>query len=403
MQSKHTILTYAYHFLSESIILFLLMLPIFHFYYIDVETPYWTYLVVVVFMSLVFSFFTKKTNMYGIYILTAPICIGLFYLAGLPIVMSVLMSGLLIWRYLDIRRDTGLNRETTYLKWAVSITLILILIVKDIEIVIYALLLFLILMAGYIISHLVVVEKEKRKQFNHSLWGIIIGSFIIGTIGILFAFDFVRFLIVKVWELIRFLMLALIEFVASIILPLFDFKLDPPENELEMDGQVGGEFQDLIEGVSPGDHGDLMTYMYWALIAIIVGLLIFIVIRFFRRKFEVVSEEQNADQITYYELDVDLSHQNKRSLFERLKDRAQKRTMHPARKMVYQFEKKLAKREFGRRPYETIEEWLRRIQMDVDIYVYQKVRYGEQDVTQKELESLENDIKEMERKLEEEL
>lgn len=399
MQNKHVLVTYVYHFLSESIILFLLTVPIFHFY-VNVATPYWTYLGVVCVMCLVYTFYTKKTSIYGVYLLTAPVFIWLFYVVGIPIVMSVLFSGLLTWRYLDIRKDTGLNRESTYLRWAVSISLILVLMIKDMEIVIYALLIFLILMVGYLMSHLVVVEKEERKQFNHSLWGMIIGSFVLGAMSVLFAFDFVRFLISKVWAFIRYLLLVGIEFIASIVLAFFDFKLEAPENELKMEGQVGGEFQDLIEGVTPSDFGDLSTFMYWAFMTLIVGLLIFIVLRFIRRRFEIIGEDETAEQVSYYELDVDESEQTKPSLLERLKNRAQKRTIHPARKLVYQFEKKLAKHEYGRRSYETIEEWLKRIRMDVDISVYQKVRYGEHDVTEKELHDLRENIRKMERKLE---
>lgn len=61
---------------------------------------------------------------------------------------------------------------------------------------------------------------------------------------------------------------------------------------------------------------------------------------------------------------------------------------HPVRKMVHEFERKTMKQKIGRRKSETLNEWFERIGLGVSVNVYQKVRYGNLDVTEREMEML---------------
>lgn len=73
--------------------------------------------------------------------------------------------------------------------------------------------------------------------------------------------------------------------------------------------------------------------------------------------------------------------------------------MHPARKAVLHFEEFAKKQGLGRHSSETIEEWLTRIEVNTDIGIYQRVRYGDMEISEEELQQLKDELTEMETRL----
>lgn len=397
MQMNHRLWTYGYHLLAESMLLFLLMLPILRFIMGDGSVPYWTYLSIICIMTAVLTYLINKTLIYGTYIMLAPVWMFLFYLIGLPLVFSILCSVILTWRAIAIRSESELDREGLYLRVTIILTLLLAIFIHDIGVVIYGMLLCLILMIGYMMSHLFVIEYRERKQFQHRLWILVLGSFIFGAIIIVLAFDVVRYLLSQLWSIIQYVLLAIIEVLARIILPIFDVDLELPERELKLDGSVGGEFADLIEGITPSEV-NLVPYMYGFLIVLGAGLLIFIFYRYFKRTFHSENRMEQDYDVQYIDLASNDNLDHKASFFTQLKERILKRPNHPARMLVYQFEKK-----YPRFAHETVEEWLQRLQLESTIPIYQKVRYGDQEITKAELEKLKQELETMDKKLKGEL
>jgi hypothetical protein len=76
-----------------------------------------------------------------------------------------------------------------------------------------------------------------------------------------------------------------------------------------------------------------------------------------------------------------------------------KKPDHPVRRLVYDFEKRLAKTKFHRRKSETVENWLQRIGAASDLKIYQHVRYGMKTVDETEIELLKEELKSLEEKL----
>lgn len=73
---------------------------------------------------------------------------------------------------------------------------------------------------------------------------------------------------------------------------------------------------------------------------------------------------------------------------------------HPIRKLLYQFEVRLTKRGFGRQPHETIENWFTRLQLsDYNIQIYQKVRYGGEEVSEEEVRSFKKNLQQINEQL----
>src|SRR5699024_458814 len=138
MSKKHLNITYAYHFMSEAIIIFLFAIPILYLHYRWI--PYWSYLFTVVLLSVLFSIMAKHLTNYSIYIIVGLLLVPIFYFLNYPLIVNLLFSGLLIWRYINVRSRSmiDLNRENGYIILSIILATLGVIIVRDSEIVIYA-------------------------------------------------------------------------------------------------------------------------------------------------------------------------------------------------------------------------------------------------------------------------
>src|SRR5699024_3342506 len=132
--NRHPVVTYAYHFLSEALIIFLIAIPIMHYNYEFV--PYWAYFLTVIGFCLLFSLFTQRTTSYGVYIISAPLIIITFYLLQFPLELSVIFGVALTWRYINIRKETMLSRESSYIRWALVLSTLDVILINDRELIV---------------------------------------------------------------------------------------------------------------------------------------------------------------------------------------------------------------------------------------------------------------------------
>ncbi|MFA1819120.1 hypothetical protein ACDX78_02755 [Virgibacillus oceani] len=388
MQNNHPNLTYAYHFLSETIILFLLVLPFLHHRFIWV--PYGSYILTAVVVCIVFSILAKFTVSYLWYILLAPFLFMAFYLLDYPLVLVILFTGVFIWRYIDIRNEEAINRENNYMLITLGLIVVNSILIQDSRIFIYPFILFAIVIFGYIISHLVVVPKGERKQFDKRLSVYFICLLAAGA-GLLFLlYDGIRFIIVTSFQ-------GILDTIASVIAGLaglFSF-FEPQEMEImEEDPEAGGENpaaeywdgtegRSLIEVITP-----------YVLMAVSLLIVIILVLWIWKNRYSRFDKIKQNESVSYSSEELDLHSPS--SSFSQWRNRLFNKPVHPVRKMVYQFERTAAKHQMGRRRSETIEAWLKRIGMVVDFNVYQKVRYADADVSESEAKELKEKIKKME-------
>ncbi|GAB3803096.1 DUF4129 domain-containing protein [Virgibacillus kimchii] len=393
MRNNHPILTYAYHFLSEMIILFLLVLPFFHHRFMWV--PYGNYIVIVLIVCIIFSILAKFTVSYLWYILFAPFLFTVFYLWDYPLILTILFTGVFIWRYINIRREEAISRENNYILITLGLIALNSILIQDKRIMIYPLLLFVTVIFGYITSHLMVIHKSERKELDKKLSVYFLGLLAAGA-GLLFLiFEGIRFIIVTAFQ-------GILDIIGGIIAgfaQLFDF-LEPQEMErMEEELQEGGENpaaeywnemegQSFIEVITP--------YVLIAIALLFLSILIFWIWKNRHNRFKKV--EKN-DSVSYSS--EEMAPQSSTSSFARWRNSFLKKPDHPVRKMVYQFERTASKHRRGRRQFETVEDWMERIGLAADFTIYERVRYGEADVSEKEVNQLKEQIRKMEKELKE--
>ncbi|WP_088053059.1 hypothetical protein [Virgibacillus dakarensis] len=390
MQNKHPIITYAYHFMSEAIILFLISLPILFYHYEWV--PYGLYAVLVAGICTLFSIYTKFFKGYLPYIVTAPVLVIVFIVSGFPIIIGVVLPGMLTWRYINIRSETILARENTYIRITLILGTGLMLLINDFQIIIYTFLQFLLLIVGYICSHLTVIKKEERKRFDRKLWLLITGIFTAGTVIIFTLFDTGRYVFLKIGEGLSYIATIVVSKLAFLFQNL-DFDNVQLPDESSPIGQQENKLKQM-EQVKPSFMEKILPFIYWGLVIVTLAFVIFLMIRFLKKQFVVREQFGTSEAVIYGELDQD--ERKKRSILSKLFGGYFQKPDHPVRKMVYQFEQKAAKSGYGRNAYETIEDWFRRIGINADLAVYQKVRYGGDEVNEAEITDLKRQLGEME-------
>src|SRR5699024_11374861 len=102
-----------------------------------------------------------------------------------------------------------LKRENCYIILSIILATMGVIIVKDSEIVFYASTIIILLIFGNIFSHLAVINKRDRRQFDLKTTLYIIGPLMIGTIILIPFFQSGKFLLLKLWDSFRYLVYVL--------------------------------------------------------------------------------------------------------------------------------------------------------------------------------------------------
>ena len=389
MPNSHPVFTFAYHFISEAIILFLIMLPVMHHRFLWV--PYWSYLIILLLTCILFSVITARTDSFSWYILMVPVLFIIFYLWDYPLLAAILFPVLFVWRYISIRKEEIINRENQYIIITIVLTALALLIVRDSRIMIFPFLQIIILITGYISSHLAALKKHDRKQFDSRL-AVYFAGFL-GSSALLFyaISDGIRNTVLGIWNGFLHLLGLSLGGVSNLLSFINVEEQEIPSETSESLGVRDGDRMEvrdfpLIESIT--------SYIAIGLVLILLILGLF----YWKRRFRSTGRQEADDTaISYSELDPGQD-RNGYSLKNRIKGMF-KRPEHPVRKMVFRFEKIAAKNKKGRKRFETIEDWFDRIGLESDIAVYQKVRYGETDVGNQETEALRLQLTEMEKQI----
>src|SRR5699024_101237 len=134
MMEKNSTINIAYHFLAEGMIVFLLTVPFTYGEYTQI--PYWVYLGMIFAMCVVFSVYSINEKMYGWYMATMPVFTLFFLMAKYPLYLSIGFPLVLTYRYIQLRKDITPNKETSYLNVIVTVSIALLIWVKDLEIMV---------------------------------------------------------------------------------------------------------------------------------------------------------------------------------------------------------------------------------------------------------------------------
>lgn|SRR5690625_983679 len=396
MEHKYTHISYVYHFFSEIILAFLFMVPF--MYYVYEWVPYWRYLALAcVACCLLFMWSGRVVRTIRI-VIVIPTLIILFLLWGFPITLSILFPLVFMWRYLNIINASILGRENSYIKVSLGLATIYTLVIQDVEIIIYTFGLFIVLMFGYMLGHMKKMEKQQR-HLGHQMFTYTALTISAGVLITYLAYDIIKWVTAKLWLAYGYVMIVLGDVGIRLMeMGGFEFpEADVDNNLTATEGNTNNQLTNHSETKS-FMTGDVATYIYVG-IAIFIGI-IFIWYIYRLLKKQPTSDHQTIPHHVSYDILSD-NHFQKQSIFKRLFHRHSKKPAHTVRKMVYDLERRAERKGQGRHPFETVENWLGRFNIQADMSVYERVRYGGEHVSDKEIEALQKELEAVELNLRE--
>jgi len=331
------------------------------------------------------------------YFILTPILALSLYLTGYSLFLGSILSGVFVWRHIrisNISKDRISSPETNYLIITAALAIFMFFVIKEDYLILFVFLQVVNLFLGNVFSHLAVTAKENLKHFNYKIIIYFIGAFILAISTTIYFLTFSQSFLFQLW-------IHTIYFVFSLIgrfLELFQFVKDINikkwfEHESGTATEVLASKETLepfLEMLAPG----ATLYLIIMVILFVTGLILLFLI--FKRDKEVLVKMNINDQSN--QVIKKIVYDERVSYFKTLFN-TQKSPAHFIRKKIYQFERKANKVELGRKPYETLEEWLNRLGVSSYFNTYQKVRYGEGIVNQVEIEVLLEELKHAEKRL----
>ncbi|WP_047985932.1 hypothetical protein [Ornithinibacillus californiensis] len=362
-----------YHFIAENVIISIIMLLPIHFYYNWI--PAWSILTFTIPLCVIFTTLEKREIAYPYFYLIVLILIPGFLLFGYSLILSIALSTIMVWRYIRIREVMVIGKEASYIILTATLSLIVYLITEQFYSIGFLLLQLLVNVICFLYSNLATIHHNRLKWFNLRILSSLIIFLCFG--GALAFWVSKQEFIIKAWDaIIYFIFLNL-----GRVLNFISFIEDETVNEIEINLVRGmgspPEFITENKLIANAFGGYFGIGMIISVIGLITIILIFKGDRLAQDRLEgkpnkLVTESAN------YRFDEN------RGLLK--KWRIGKK--HRVRVLVHQFERKTAKHQLGRKKSETIDEWLKRIGLEVNIHVYQKVRYGGLNVSYQEVENL---------------
>jgi len=375
MRHKNQIITNVHAFVCEALIIFLLLAPFLYYFYDWL--PYRTYLLIVICSSLFFSLLTRQTTDDKLYILSIPFIIILCYMLRFSVIISSLLGIILTWRYINIKKTFAIyHTSSLYVRWSFIATTIAIITVNDRGIMLYICLLFFVLIS----IRFWVMNQKDQKPFEWKYPLYIVASFAFGIIVVYYSFNIIKFIMAKVWYIFSEILIFIAQLVAY-SLSLIELNIAHDSSEIEQVQRVdNGEFDKLQNLESYAYVEPIVVSM---IILLLLSLFVWIFVRYYRKKFRREQLSETSADVSYKQLQKKRE-RRKRSL-RRLASNLLRVRQHPVRRMMYQFERQMAKTKYRRLSYETIEEWARRINIDIHLDVYKKVRYGNIEVSDNDI------------------
>lgn len=373
---------------SESIMFYFILIPIFTF--TQDPYPFWSYLLITGLTLILFDICLGMIKNYAVYIPVIALAFSFMnYIFNYPILAIALWLGFITWRYAHAERNGPSDNQFTILTLTIVMFFLEIMFINHPNLIWLGILQFIIILCGYWLKLMNNMETHSKIKitltfstfgllllaggiFTYSLYPWIKGliGFVISGVGILF-----QYIVFGIVNIAGFFGLDF-----RVLLNLVDEKtFDQATSSFK---ENMGELDEMANIDSSYDGG--IEIINWWTIIIALALLIVIAIFLFRKKVvqENVPDRKQSSISTVAPIKPPLNKdKGLRKYFSSWK------TADPLRRKVLKLEQKAYTNGSGRQPSETIEEWFSRLNINPSyLDLYQKIRYGDKNLTHKEKE-----------------
>ncbi|MCA0971719.1 hypothetical protein LCM20_14020 [Halobacillus litoralis] len=379
-------MTVSYQFLSQALLAYFLLYLLADWLSLSFSLiPYLTVIVT----ALVALLLTSRYEAYRIRVVAVPILIiAVSLLTGIYWLVGLALAGAAVWRYQSLEVDPDFENEHALLLSTSIIAFVGLIFYKDAALLVALLIQFVVLLGGYNLSHYYQVSKADRSKGKGSL-SIYAVAVPVTVILVMVLLPGLRSVIGVVWSVISFIFLkGFTGFLDALAFFGIDVSQIRPAEQ-----QLGEEPVEVEENMTPFRPEEGAEYdgtvvnavgeaTQWGVILAVGGavlIALFVLYRFNKRRTREVEEDAG---LTYqsYQWATD-GQDGMSSGFKFSRSKADNRI----RKQFQKFEQDASRLGMGRSGNESISEWFDRLGLEVQhTSLYQKVRYGSEDLTPEE-------------------
>ncbi|WP_153462425.1 sulfite exporter TauE/SafE family protein [Sediminibacillus terrae] len=388
-------ITRIYQFTSESVLIYLLAVPF--LWVFRMEYSFWHYLLLVCIQALIGLLILQATAVMAplitLSIAVAAMAVIVFHI---PWPAAVLTGVLLCWRFIKHQENADHQHEKAILGLSFFLLAVYLLLSTDFTFLAIGLVQFLLIMCGFLLRNIFSMDKDRG-------FGVYIVS---GTIGVFAAAGIVIALLYNGARSIYLFVGGLLSSLAggAMAALLSPFDLEPDLKKTERDGNSMEQNQgaedpmpDRPEEFNGETVDRIFHFLEWLVIIGAVVLIVWIILKLYRKRVQVETADSDNSMVTYESLS-DQDQQNGWRLFKRRKPQLDD----TVRQLFLEFELFAAKLGLGRERFESIEDWFRRIDLQVDdTELYQRVRYGDEQLEEEKITEFREEIARLTSRLQE--
>lgn len=385
-----------YQYISEAILFYFLIVPI--YYFMGRPLPFISYVGTILVTVILLGIVARFTTSYLPYLFYVPLTtIVLDRLVGYPIFVAIFIAAFLGWRFVKHQQEEGFDNEFTILVFTIVIAIVESLVISDPYFFVMVVLQVIVLVFGHLLSHIVSVSSHSNgKPYKYT--AVLLSVFVAITAGFLWVYEGLTMLFVGIIYVFSRILLGVLQGISYV------FSLTGLSGMMEgvFPDNLSDKMKDAQEQMQQGSEKKLDTPpyegseavtngMYWGALIVVLIIGVAIALYYIGKKMKVMNAEGNNNVISTKWLGKREEGTKKSftGFFRRKPD-------HPIRQLFFDFERFAQKKGFGRKNYETIEDWFERLGVpEANVEIYQKVRYGEVELSEEEVAKFKQDLKQL--------
>ncbi|MCF6137796.1 hypothetical protein [Pseudalkalibacillus berkeleyi] len=323
----------------------------------------------------------------GKIVFTLPVLFGIGWILGIDVLVLMLLTILIGWRFTSQYFDEDLGQEVHILLLSLASTIIFYFFFSTNDYVSFALWLLLLqtILFAIVRVNRAVLTNQNTDQAVHRWVGKVTLVLAVATASIVLLFPLIQSITMSILKGLGTIIATVLYYPISFVVTLFasfikEGNIERVQDNVE-DADLKTNEEILREMVNDSNQSEWFTYVLIALIALAV---IWYGIRLYKRKLSFTNASlYNGFQENSMNLGEDFGERNI------VRDRTP--PANKIRKQLYRLEKKMAGYKLGRYPQESVLEWFDRIGLPSDKsnnvnHIYERVRYGIKEISAEEEE-----------------
>ncbi|WP_121615719.1 hypothetical protein [Virgibacillus halodenitrificans] len=383
MIKQNELIVLYYQLISEYLLFYFFLHPI--LIVTNTSIPYGVYISIIInslLLHAVVQRWVRNFSLYAIMFISLLIILLLVY--GISTFLVILLTIFLVWRQIVHDEEADAKNQKVLIVVMLSIFIFDIYWMYDEQLIWIALTFLVVLIAGYMVSN---ISHGRNGYHQLKFIGFTIASMLIGGILLYLLYDVIQPATGFLWSSVAQLLMIFAKGIAYLI------DVSPLEiegiREMITSNNTNNVKMEMPDEIPRSDNEDKVdqaitdSFSSWWLLSVFVASLLILLFFFLKKKhmskkLEVVEAEGSVSQ----------SPVEKRETKNRMTRSDSKkgwRVDNEIRKQVMELEELAFEKGYGRLKYETIEEWLERLELNTSqLKIYQNVRYGNKYATEEE-------------------